>query len=213
MGSRPGSADPAEAPPRRFLIATGTAKYRLLPEDCQLPSVAGDLRRIVTLFVDKLGYERVLLGLGENPESGYFSERLGEWLNDADRKSTDQVVLYYSGHGGVVMGKHFLMMTNSDANNVGTAFLTANLGLMLSGTPIRQMMVILDTCHAAAGSIDFQAIAQKFVYVTQFGRSTPRCFYALAAARPKGEASQRVFSEAFVRAAEQTPFLRSPRRA
>ena len=205
MQSPQDSADSTEPPPGRFLIAAGTADYKFQP-DLNLPSVAVDLGRIVDLFVSKLGYERVLLGLGENPESGYFGERLGKWLSDPDRKKTDQVVLYYSGHGVVVGGEHYLKMTNSDDRNIPTtAFLTSTLGRMLAGTRIRQLMVILDTCHAAAGGNDFQAIAQKFVSSLSVTDTTPRCFYALAAARPRGEASQSVFSEAFVRAAEEHP--------
>ena len=90
-----------------------------------------------------------------------------------------QVVLYYSGHGNLVMGEQYLMMTNSDDSNVaGTAFLTANLGRMLSGTRISKMMVILDTCHAGAGGGDFLEIAGKFASSLGLNDPTPRCFYA-----------------------------------
>jgi hypothetical protein len=142
--------------------------------------------------------------LSENPDSNYFAERLGEWLHHQDRKTTEQVVLYYSGHGSLVMGEQYLMMTNSDDKNVAaTAFLTANIGRMLAETHIRQLMVILDTCHAATGGGDFLTIAQKFSASLRLGDPSPICFYSLAAARPKDEAKQSVFSEAFVRASTE----------
>ena len=59
------------------------------------------------------------------------------------------------------------MMANSDDLNIaGTAILTANLGRMLAGTSVRQMMVILDapvTDPGKRGGGDFQTSAQKFV--------------------------------------------------
>ena len=51
---------------RRYLIAAGTAHYENLPDDAQLLSVEEDLRRLVDLF-KKLGYQRVLPDLGQNP--------------------------------------------------------------------------------------------------------------------------------------------------
>jgi Caspase domain len=201
MRSPPDSADQAEPPPKRFLIAAGTSIYKKMP-DRPLPSVEGDLSRIVGLFVGKLGYERALLSLSENQDSTYFADKLDEWLRSPDRKTTDQIVLYYSGHGFLLHGDHYLMLTNSDESRMAvTAFPTANLGRMLAGTSIRQMMVILDTCQAGAGSGDFQTSVQKFLSSLSLIDPTPRCFYVLAAARPREEASQSVFSEAFVRAA------------
>jgi hypothetical protein len=206
MPSPPDSAERADPRPRKFLIAAGTARYRFLPESRQLPSVESDLRRIVKLFVDKLGYERALLGLAENPESGYFSERLGQWLSAPERSSTDRIVLYYSGHGAVVMNEHFLMMTNSDDTNIaGSAVPTANLARMLARTQIRQMIVILDTCHAAAGGGDFLVIAKNYISSLRPRETISGGFWALAAARPSEEARQDVFSDAFVRAVDDPP--------
>jgi hypothetical protein len=55
MPSPQDSADQAGPPPKRFLIAAGTSKYKNMPADRQLPSVTDDLSRIVGLFVDQLG--------------------------------------------------------------------------------------------------------------------------------------------------------------
>ena len=206
MPSPPDSADPAGPRPKRFLIAAGTAKYENLPEERQLPSVEDDLHRIVELFQCKLGYERVLAGLGENPPHTYFSEKLSGWLKDRERKASDRIVFYYSGHGVVEGSEHYLMMTDSKESNLaGTAFLTADLGRMLNGTPIRHMIVILDTCHAGAGGGDFGVIAHKYVSSLRANYATSCGFYALAAARPKEEAREGAFSAAFVRAVQDPP--------
>ena len=203
----PDSADQAAPRPRRYLIAAGTSKYKNMPEDRQLPSVKDDLRRIVKLFQGEFGYERVLAGLGDNPPNDYFRTQLSDWLKDRERTDSDIIVLYYSGHGAPEGGEHYLLMTNSDERNfAGTAFPTAEIGKMLRNTPIRQMMVILDTCHAAMGGSDFGVVAQDYVASLKADYGENRGFYTLAAARPKEEAAaDGVFSAAFDRALRKPP--------
>jgi len=105
MPSPPASTDDTSTHGQLFLIAAGTATYDHLSDDEQLPSVNDDLRRIVDLFTTRLGYERVLPGLGDNPTSDEIRRKLGDWLNDAGRAASDRIVFYYSGHGVVAKGK------------------------------------------------------------------------------------------------------------
>ena len=58
MPSPPAWLDDTSTHGPLFLIAAGTARYDHLPEEEQLPSVTGDLKRIVDLFTANLGYER-----------------------------------------------------------------------------------------------------------------------------------------------------------
>jgi formylglycine-generating enzyme required for sulfatase activity len=202
----PASANQTDSPDDLYLIAAGTADYRFLPTERQLPSVEEDLRLIVELFTGKLGYKRVLAGLGENPRSYYFSQELSSWLKDRKREASDRIVFYYSGHGVVEGSEHYLMLSDSEESNLpGTAFLTANLGRMLNGTRIREMMIILDTCHAASGGADFGTIAHRYISSLRPSEVTSFGFYAIAAARPREAAREGAFSEAFVRAVEKPP--------
>ena len=85
-----------------------------MPVDRQLPSVKEDLKRIVELFEGEFGYERVLPGLGDSPPHDYFRTQLSSWLKEPERKESDIIVLYYSGHGAPEGGEHYLLMTDSD---------------------------------------------------------------------------------------------------
>lgn len=205
MPLRPGSADEADRQARRFLIAAGTADYSYLPESA-LPSVRVDLRRIVDLFTQKLGYQRVLSELGDNPTSGALIEKVSDWLRDKDRQASDVIVFYYSGHGSVEGQKHYLLTSNSRENNlVGTALPTESLAHMLFKTPIQQFLVLLDACYSGRGAGDFSAIAAEAVSTIGRVEGLPSGIYAIAASRPKEEANQGAFAEAFVRVVENPP--------
>src|SRR5437868_656094 len=99
MSSPPASVETPDPPGRRFLIAAGTARYRFLPEDEQLPSIDEALRLVIDLFTGKLGYERVIPGLGDSPTVEELRAGLSDWLTDEQRRASDLVVIYYTGHG------------------------------------------------------------------------------------------------------------------
>ena len=80
MPSPPASVETTDFPGRRFLIAAGTARYQFLPEEEQLPSVDEAVRFIVELFTGKLGYERVLPGLGNSPTVEELRTGIRDWL-------------------------------------------------------------------------------------------------------------------------------------
>src|SRR5271154_3856966 len=129
MPSPPASLDDTSTHGKLFLIAAGTARYDHLPAEDQLLSVNEDLSRIVDLFTTKLGYERVLPSLGDNPTSDRIRRELGDWLKDAGRTASDRIAFYYSGHGVVESGVHYLETSDTKESNIdGTAFPVASLG-------------------------------------------------------------------------------------
>jgi hypothetical protein len=77
---------------RRFLIATGTSHYDLLPEEAQLPSVKQDIGAVLDLFCDALHYENALPDLTINPNKDVFRQTLGDWIRHKDRNASDLVV-------------------------------------------------------------------------------------------------------------------------
>jgi len=203
MPSPPGSAEEPNGQERRFLIAAGTARYAQLPENAQLPSVQDDIRRLVDLFTRRLGYQLILPELGENPPSAALRVSLTFWLRDPDRRASDVIVFYYSGHGAVEGSKHYLLTSDSKERYfVSTALPTELLAEMLVETPIQQFLVLLDTCYSGKGAGDFSKTAAEIVGPLGSGKGLPSGMYVIAAARPKEEANQGVFSEVFVRAVE-----------
>ncbi len=206
MPSPPAWLDDTSTHGPLFLIAAGTARYDHLPEEEQLPSVTGDLKRIVDLFTANLGYERVLPGLSDNPTYVEISRKLGRWLKDAARTASDRIVFYYSGHGVFENGVHYLLTSDSEMSSLeGTAFQVASLGRMLHGTPIQQILVILDTCYAGRGVADFGSVAREHINSLRTNDQVVRGFYAMAAARAKDEARQGVFAQALVDTLEDPP--------
>ena len=206
MPSPPAWIDDTSTHGKLFLIAAGTARYDHLPDEEQLPSVNDDLRRIVEFFTTRLGYERVLPRLGDNPTSGDIRLELGDWLNDTGHLASDRIVFYYSGHGVVANGKHYLLTSDSKMSNIeGRAFQVASLGSMLQGTPIQQILVILDTCYAGRGIADFGSVAQDHINSLRTNDHVACGFYAMAAARPKEEAQQGVFAHVLVETLEKPP--------
>ena len=204
------AAWPAERPDhsegrRRYLIAAGTAQYRGLPEAPRLWSVPGDLDRLAELFCRRLGYERVLPELAEDPESGTLRGKLSTWLHDDTRRDDDVVVIYYSGHGDSANNIHYLLATDTvEGNLAGTALATEELGRMLGETSkVRHLLVILDTCYAGQGALDLAAVARQVTASRTVSQAIGSGLWCLAATRPREEAEQGVFVDALVEAVEQ----------
>src|SRR4051812_17951439 len=104
--------------PRRFLIAAGTSDYKHLPKDAQLPSVRQDLARIRKLFCETLNYEDALPDLKINPRKEPFREALRDWIRQKDRRESDIVVIYYSGHGDIEQDRHYLLTSDSKPDDL-----------------------------------------------------------------------------------------------
>jgi tetratricopeptide (TPR) repeat protein len=190
---------------RCFLIAAGIAKYARMPKKDQLPSVDRDISLIVNLFTNKFKYDYVLPHLSVSPTCQVFRESLSEWLTDKERKPTDIIVFYYSGHGYTHQtGTHYLYASDTDPDNiVGTALRTSDLGDMLADSNVRQVLVLLDTCSAGQGIHDFAAVASKILSILNRNEPVRAGFYGIAAARPKDEAQEGAFAPVFVKVVEE----------
>jgi hypothetical protein len=175
-----------------------------LSQEHQLPSVKDDVERIVDLFTQKLGYKRVLPGLADDPKHAYIEEKLSTWLKE--RNASDCIVFYYSGHGMVEHGEHYLLTNESEIDNLAvTALPTAQLARMLAGSCVRQFLVILDTCYSGQGSQNFANIANLYSTSLHPDHESACRLYAIAAARPTEEAFQSAFSEVFVDVLQNPP--------
>lgn len=131
----------------RWFLAAGTSTYKELEP---IDGVADELERMNRLFGGTLSYETApaLLGrtaeavrreLGGGPERGFGAD--------------DTVVVYYSGHGLRCGERHYLAGADSvEDAPAATALATEDLVRLLAERGARRLLLILHTCHAAAGA-------------------------------------------------------------
>ena len=189
--------------PARYLIAAGTSRYVHLAEEQQLPRVAHHVDAMIDLFGGRLGYELVLPELRVDPSDQQLRTSLGEWCTDPARRDTDIVVFYYSGHGAYSSDRaHFLLTANSKERNLeGTAVKTDQLPrLMLADTPLKRLLIILDTCHAGMGTHD---IARMAISLDASGSTE---FDLIAATAPKDFTFEERFVTAFIAAMDDEQY-------
>jgi Caspase domain len=198
---------------RRYLIAAGTATYKHLGS---LPSVTDDITRVVDCFTG-LGYTRVLPELGEDPDVDDLRRCLGDWLSGEERRPSDLLILYYSGHGERVENDtHYLAARNTRYSGPmilpHTAFPDEELASSLRVSPIQHALIILDTCFAGEGITAFSGRALKALSDRRWTDEWPRGIYLIAAAQRRQQAQEGVFSKALCAAIRTTggripPFL------
>jgi WD40 repeat protein len=142
---------------RRYIIAAGTGFY----DDPKLPDLRGvraDVDAITEVFTSR-GYEQVLVEAAADPTAEEFIELLEDWLHRPDRDPDDIVIVYYAGHAINHFGVHLLQFHNSRDLRFSHALPTAQLARILRASPVRNVLVILDTCYAQAGTSEFAEIA------------------------------------------------------
>ena len=187
---------------RRWLIAAGTAQYDSLPEDDWLPSVPADLEQVTDLFCGQLGYQRALADVSLNPSRSELHGALSGWLTSDDRSEQDVVVLYYSGHGLTRGGRHYLLTRDyQERNPAGTALATQELVWILGeDSPVRHLLVMVDTCYAGQGSLDMGRVAAEISGLRVPATATGTGWWFLTAARPADEAAEGAFAAALTEA-------------
>lgn len=180
---------PEEVTQRRLLIATGVT--------ADLETSAGRLvdsvSRMSRVF-ENLGYERVPV-LGLNPTAQLMRDELRAFAKACT--PTDIVVLYHTGHADNVAGRHRLWMGDT-ADPVADALPTAELAeLLLAGTPLANLLLILDTCFAAEGGMEALEAAYRAIE-----GSTGQTAFAINAAHPKEQIRAGDFAGLFERAVD-----------
>jgi WD40 repeat protein len=186
---------------KKLLIASGTARYDHLPEDMQRPQLKGVVEDVIRLFTGALGYERVLEEIGADPTSVELVGHLDKWFASADRERSEWVVFYYTGHGDLD-GDSLVLLTrdSEDGLAASTGVSAEKLGQILMTRAaagerrrIKNCLLILDTCHAGAGSFDIIGKLRRF-----FDEGDPGRFYILAAALPREEAMAGALARAII---------------
>ncbi|WP_157250443.1 WD40 repeat domain-containing protein [Nonomuraea typhae] len=132
---------------RRYLVATGVTTELVTSG----PLIEESVETMVRLFTGTFGYTRAT-GLGLDPGIQEFRDELRAFCEERD--PDDLVVLYHTGHAGIVTRRHKLWMGDT-RNPVSGALATYELAeLMLDDTPLSRAMIIIDSCHAGEGGAE-----------------------------------------------------------
>ena len=178
---------PDKAPLRRFLVATGVTTGLLKSPDRLRESVA----RMTGIFQDTFGYERVT-ALDLNPSREQMRQELRAFAKKCDRD--DLVALYHTGHADMVAGKHRLWMGDTD-DPVSDTLVTSDLAeWMLAETPVRNLLIILDTCFAGQGGAEILVAALQAA-----GDFYGKTLLAITSAHPKEQVRAGDFARLFER--------------
>ncbi|GLY07649.1 AAA family ATPase [Actinoplanes sp. NBRC 101535] len=184
---------------RRWFIGAATARYTEASGLAERPGLVDEVARFAGLF-GELGYVTVP-GFGHDHTVSGFSMNLRRFLIDPQRTADDVVVLYYTGHALVENGELLLPMADTDGDLSFTSMRAGDLTtrFLAGGVRVRQMLLILDTCHAAIGGAS--AARGAIDVVNRLNRLDENPSIAVVvAARPAERAVESAFGTAFVAA-------------
>ncbi|HWD05329.1 MAG TPA: caspase family protein [Amycolatopsis sp.] len=149
-----------DEPTRRFLIATAVAHHAKAPH-WDRPGLVAARARIVELFTGTLGYTHVD-ALGMDPTREELTGRLRAFCRAPDRRPDDVLAVYVAAHGEVLEGSedHVVLTADTDPDDVADALPTVELARkMLLDTPVRRLLLMLDTCYSGHGGSELTAAA------------------------------------------------------
>ncbi|MBT2451969.1 caspase family protein [Streptomyces sp. ISL-43] len=174
----------------RYLIAAGTRHYR---EDPELPLVPGDVEDVVELF-RSMGYERVLASVSEDPDSADFEDALSDWCGAPGLAADDVVVVYYAGHGNRAPSGHYRLACADTTYQRPRSWLSLpSLAEVLATSPVRNVLFVVDACHAAAAGAEIGAVTDTIVAGRGRGEALGSGTWLLASARHRDAAVDGAF--------------------
>jgi hypothetical protein len=202
---------PSEASdePRRFLIAVGVQSYVSDDRWRQLDKAACELNTIVNLLESKkFGVKRILLEQSklladpnEMSSRDRFLSALSAWTKSDDRRPTDHLIIYWTGHGEVDSDQlYFVLPTTRELLIDGLQVQKLSDILLHPDSRLGPILLLFDVCYAGQGALD---LAARLPALTrQRSRDAPPGISMICATGPRYEADQMVFSKAFEQAVE-----------
>jgi WD40 repeat protein len=179
-----------EGTSRRFLIATGVTAG--LPKTGA--RLADSVGSITGIFHDKFGYERVT-PLDINPSREEMRQDIRAFAKKC--AADDFFVVYHTGHADIVAGRHRLWMGDT-VDSVTDTLVTSELAeLILVDTPVRNLLIILDTCFAGQGGTE--ALQTGFTSAGDFSGKT---LLAITSAHPREQVRAGDFVRLFERSVD-----------
>ena len=186
--------------PRRFLVAVGVETYDDQAWD-RLKQVPHEVAGIVHLFTGpSFGLTRILKTESTAPRAEEFETSLANWAANSERQLSDQVVLYWSGHGAELNKQLVLVLPDTQGKTMKPSVAAERLVEALVGETSRvgPVLLILDVCYAG------QAGPDMFMRLDALTRGRPRVqgpqIAILSATRSRDKAEEGVFVDAFVKA-------------
>ncbi|MFK0127094.1 caspase family protein, partial [Streptomyces nigra] len=180
--------------PRRFLIAMAVAHYAKCSQ-WDRPELVGAREQVIETFTQQLGY-RHQTALGLNVTRSQLMEQLRAFCRSSDRREDDLLAVYFSGHGQVLDGggEHVLYLADTDPVDVSfTALPTTDLAkAMLRETPLRRLLLVLDTCYSGHGGNELAAAALERIN-TQWHNATGSGLVVISSAQPHQQAQAGLF--------------------
>ncbi|MFE0044682.1 caspase family protein [Streptomyces albireticuli] len=144
----------------RYLVAAGTRHYR---EALELPLAHADVDRAAELFAS-MGYERVLTTVSYDPDCESFENALADWCHTPGLTADDVVVVYYAGHGDrSPAGQYRLACADSEPGRPRSWLSLPNLAEILAMSPVRNVLFVVDACHAAAATAEIGTVTDTIV--------------------------------------------------
>ncbi len=146
--------------PGRFLIAAAVAHHTAAP-DWDPPGLETARTQLVSLFTDRFNYT-LIEPPGMNPTAAQLLDGLARFCRAPERRADDVVAVYFTGHGERLLhtDEHVLITADTDPAFLADAPTTDMIARkILFGTPVRRLMLILDTCYSGKGGADFAAAA------------------------------------------------------
>ncbi|MFF5304857.1 caspase family protein, partial [Streptomyces sp. NPDC013161] len=184
------SHQPGQEEGRRFLITAGVETY----QDSgitDLPGAVRDAKRVRELL-EPMGYTHVLPDLVRNPTRAMLAEDIENWAEQALLGPQDIVVVYFAGHGIRAFDRHYLQCADSQAGRRARALPAEDLARPLVMSGVGHLLVMLDTCYAAAGTQDINRMAGDLAHLHRERANR----WHLAAARAKDRAKDNAFVDA-----------------
>ncbi len=136
-----------------YAIVIGIEKYRE-----KLPSVnfaASDAQLVSKYLTNVMGYpgENIVTLIGDKATRSDIKKYIETWLtNNVDKDAS--VLIYYSGHGAPdpTTGDAFIVPYDGDPTFIGdTGYSLDRLYKVLEKLPVKEVVVMLDSCFSGAG--------------------------------------------------------------
>ena len=204
-GMLPGPDSPPDAG-RRFLLTGVVSRYQLDPS-WNREELADDLRRMVELFTNDLGYQHQPV-IGLDPTALQIQDALRDFCTSPDRQAEDYLAVYLAGHGEILpVGdtgfEYVLLPADASPRDLRRrAIKSSDLAeWMLAETPVRRLLLIVDTCFSGMGGLNFALNALARVGIpAQFTETDSSGVVVVTATQPTQQAIPGAFTTAFTRA-------------
>lgn len=184
----------------RYLIAAGTRHY---VEEPELPLVHEDVDGVVGLFAS-MGYQRVLASVSRDPASADFEDALSDWCRSPGLTADDVLVVYYAGHGSRSATNQYRLACADSTHGRPRSWLSLpNLAEVVAESPLRNVLFIIDACHAAAAGAGLGAVTDTVVAGRGRGDELGSGTWLLASARHRDTAVDGAFVSELAKAYHQ----------